>query len=285
MEVAASLIVAFVYGGFLSGRSFSFGAALSGVLAGVITFAVLFLLQVMLAPRGLDRIKQKEIDGLTSTLQQQREKDAEYIPEIRIEITEALIQATGPTGAFCFLNLKIHNQTEKAPCIIVDWTLSLRMGDVTKTSTIVRGTTNRELAQYVEFNSFKEIPMLTPYQIGENGLPLVEVTREDMVDIRKLINEAHPLRRGFPQSGWIGFFVGGVPAWPSYVVDSPVDQGVQEHVYKTNTVSEVVLEVIDGHGKQHVGKKMPPFTANRGVEVQIVERRPPPPPVPDTQLL
>lgn len=205
------------------------------------------------------------------------------LPQVEIKIDEALIQASGPKGAHCFLHITLSNQSEQAPCIITEWSFFLRVGDATLQGVTLIGIRDRELAHYVETYDFSEIPLNTPYYINDGGLPMVEAAIEDITDIRDLITEDHPLRRGFPRSGWIGFFVAVGAVWPSYKSRSPIDDEQEVIIYKTNVVQEVTLSITDGHGKSHSGSKLPPFTVT-WEDRQIIKRQSPLP-LPDSSLL
>lgn len=193
------------------------------------------------------------------------------VPTITIEIKEVLVEATGAKAAYCFLDVTLHNLSERAPCIITDWQVSLTVKDQTKSSSMLAELQGKQLANYTEAYNRNDIPINTPYYIGENGLPMIEAIKEEIVSIRSLITEERPLRRGFPQSGWIGFLVSVDHAWPHYTVDSPVEGEVEHVIYKTTTVKAVSLEIIDGYGGRHSGWKKRPFSID-WADRQIIPR-------------
>jgi hypothetical protein len=193
------------------------------------------------------------------------------LPKITIEIAEVIITPMVGGFAKCFIRVTLRNSTEEAPCMIDNCSVKLKIGGQYYVGNTPLTADAFQLATYAQLSHQREVPLNQPYHY-EDGLPVIEVSREGMADIRSIIDEGRPLRRGFPKSGWLGFFLGGLPPWPTkmecgetHFEDDP-ETGEQVPVTdttaicKTNTVEEVSLELIDGHGQRHQEAKSPPFT-------------------------
>jgi hypothetical protein len=122
-----------------------------------------------------------------------------------------------------------------------------------------------------QLENLADVPLNVPYHY-EDHLPVIEIAREDILDLRAIIGEEHPLRRGFPKTGWIGFVLRNLPNWPTrqeetgggemeFDRETGEEKWVEETVLvrQTHTIQEISLEVIDGHGEHHRSNKLPQF--------------------------
>lgn len=209
-------------------------------------------------------------DHLAQFETQIRERDARILnlsdqlesplPEIEIQILEASVQAPHPAIGWCFLNVRLHNKTEKSPCIIDTWLLTLNLdNEARKAVRAFDSMANFRLAQYVEVPSIENVKsFIVHYHFGENGLPMTQFASDEVTDLRSLITQANPLRRGFPQTGWIGFsFM--APTWPTKRVEPAAAIEEPIIIRKTTSVRSITFEIADGHGGKHSATKQGPF--------------------------
>ena len=214
-------------------------------------------------------------------LAQQR---SDAVPAIVVEIIEAILEAPTYNSLRCFVRIKVRNLIEAAPCMIDNCKLAIRIGEQWYEESTVIGVEGFQLITCDQLSEFDDVPIGIPYKI-EDGLPVIETARENITDLRNLIGEANPLRRGFPKSGWIGFVMKNLPNWPTReesvgggrleLVDLEtgeekwVDEIVMIRI--TNTVDEISVEVVDGHGQRHSATKSRPFgTWDRRMSARIV---------------
>lgn len=208
------------------------------------------------------------------------------VPELEIEIAEAIFNPITYNSLRCFLRVTARNHTEGAPCMIHDCVLRIRIADTWYSGTLM-GVNGLQLITCDQLADPSDIPLNTPYHY-EDHLPVVEIAREDITDLRSIIGEEHPLRRGFPQTGWIGFVLRALPNWPilreatgggemEFDQETGEERWVEDTVlvYQTNTVQEIFIELIDGHGAHHTANKLPPFGvwARRIAERRVVQNQ------------
>src|SRR5260370_42261863 len=165
--------------------------------------------------------------------------------------------------------------------MIERWVLGIRIGEQWYERSRLLGVSGFQLITCDQLYDPNDVPLNQPYHY-EDGLPVIEIGREDITDLSSIIGEDHPLRRGFPKSGWIGFFLTGLPNWPTKVEtvgggQMEFDGETGEEVWvvdtiivrTTDTVTEISLEVIDGHGEHHSATKSRPFgTWTRRIDVR-----------------
>ncbi len=215
------------------------------------------------------------------TLEDSQRKPANPLPLLTVEIDEAILSPVLHNGLKCFVRVTVHNSVEGAPCIVERTSLAVRIGEnwYTSRASIDAGTV--ELATYEQLYDTSEVPMNTPYHL-EDELPVIEVGREDAPSLFAQIGEDHPLRRGFPKAGWLGFLFRELPTWPTKTerigeVFTEIDRETGEESYvdetriirTTRTVEEISLTITDGHGTSHSAKKVRPFgTWSRRIEAR-----------------
>ena len=201
----------------------------------------------------------------------QAQRQAEALPELEVEITEAILQPIAHNSLRCFIRVTVRNLTEDAPCMIHNCVLGIRTGENWHRGGILISANAFQLITCAQFDNPDEIPLNQPYHF-EDRLPVIETAREDITDLRSIIGEEHPLKRGFPKNGWIGFHLKNLPNWPTHLEDTgggelefDPETGEEKWVEQTtlvrttNTIDEISLEVIDGHGEHHSVTKLPPF--------------------------
>ena len=219
-------------------------------------------------------------------LMAQLQAPAAAVPEIEIEIAEAIFNPVTHNSLRCFLWVSVRNQTEGAPCMIHNCVLRIRIGD----NWFEGGMISVNAFQLVTCDQLADpddVPLNVPYHY-EDHLPVIEIAREDLTDLRSIIGEEHPLRRGFPQTGWIGFVLRNLPNWPigreetgggemEFDQETGEEKWVEDTVlvYQTHTIQEISLEVIDGHGEHHTANKLPQFGtwARRIAERRVVKNQ------------
>jgi hypothetical protein len=136
------------------------------------------------------------------------------VPEIDIEIEEAILNPITHNSLRCFLRVTVRNQTEGAPCMIHNCILRLRIGNEWHLGGTLISVNNFQLVTCDQLADLDDVPLNTPFHY-EDHLPVIEIARDDISDLRSIIGEQHPLRRGFPQSGWVGFALRNLPNWPT----------------------------------------------------------------------
>jgi hypothetical protein len=207
-------------------------------------------------------------------------KAAHAVPKLQIEINEAIIQPVLHNTMRCFLRVTLRNLTEDAPCMIERAIIRVRIKDTWYERDTTFDVHTVQLVTIDQLYDSRMVPMNTPYRLDDDGLPIIEIGREDLPSILDIIGEAHPLRRGFPKPGWLGFLVGNLPNWPTQTkrtgrYESEIDRETGEEFYieethvvrTTKDVQELHLKVIDGHGGVHEASKVRPFGVwNRTIE-------------------
>lgn len=224
------------------------------------------------------------VNELEDRIQKLEEKPAQAVPKIQVEIDEAIIEPVLHNTMRCFLRVMLRNLTENAPCIVERCSLSVRIGDEWYESGTTIDVKTVELVTSDQLEHPSLVPMNTTYHVDEGGLPIIEVGREDIPSLLDSIGEDQPLRRGFPKLGWLGFFVSGLPNWPTQTkgtghYESEMDRETgkeffveqQSVVRSTKIVRELKLQIIDGHGGGHSASKARPF----GVWSRSIEDRRP----------
>jgi hypothetical protein len=198
---------------------------------------------------------------------------SQAVPKIEIEIAEAILQPITHNSLRCFLRVTLRNRTEEAPCMIHDCNMAVRIEDKWYSGSTLISANGFQLITCDQLADPDEVPVGQSFHY-EDHLPVIEIAREDIVDLRSIVGEEHPLRRGFPQTGWIGFLLKNLPSWPTILEETggaelEFDQETGEErwventvlVRQTDSVQEISLEVIDGHGEHHTSNKLRPFGA------------------------
>jgi len=193
------------------------------------------------------------------------------VPDIDVQINEAIISPMSPTGAKCFLRVTLKNLTEKAPCMIVACNLGLRINDAWFRGTAIPlNADDFQLVGHVAIASVNDLAPGEAYTY-EDGELMAEIAHENIADMTSVVNETSPLRWGFPRSAWVGFARFCLPAWPATVESDTDHEGetATKTSYTTDSLQEVEIEILDGHGERHVGRKTRPF----GPEWRRIKRR------------
>ena len=227
---------------------------------------------VIIALEGAYRVYRKQV----SDLQDQINKITGDLPNLEVQIDDALVTSMTPNGAKCFIKLTLRNLTD-VPCMVATCALGLKInGEWYKGGEPIGNAGEFRLVGYYVGNP-KELQPGIPYKYDGDAL-LIEIGSESITDIRSVVNESLPLKRGFPRTGWIGFWRFNLPAWPK--IEEPETDAENETMtkisYSTETVEEIEIEVVDGHGQRHFGRKNRKGRGFGGEWREIVARQPSP---------
>jgi hypothetical protein len=226
-----------------------------------------------------ERKRVNELEGRARALE---EKPAQAVPELQVEIKEAIIQPVLHNTMRCFLRVTLRNLTEDAPCMVERSIVRVRINETWYESGTSVDVHTAQLVTIDQMDNPSMVPLNTPYHLDDDGLPIIEVGREEIPSLLDNIGENHPLRRGFPKSAWLGFFIGNLPNWPTQTkgtghYESEIDRETGEEFYveetrvvrSTKVVQELELQVIDGHGGVHRASKVRPFGVwNRTIDAE-----------------
>lgn len=190
-------------------------------------------------------------------------------PNLEVTILEVDIRPLSERTGWCFLHIKLHNNTDVVCEIPKEYSLILTVKSKPKPYTITRFL---DLSKFY-LSIYNDI---VSYDDDGNAYPdEVEVDRED--PLNDLRHDTRMLERGKPLYGWLGFdlYANTIPSWEyedeyrgqylkpmfsdegDFIEETLVDE--TERIYLVRGIQKVTLRAMDAWNRPCVGHRDAPF--------------------------